>query len=111
MCNILAKIVFASLAMYINRQHSYTFQKNILINMRFSIIAVALATAASMVQAAPTSVKRSGAVAQGSAANSPGWGSGNVLNIPIAAPINGCGNSVNWIGGLNNAEGNACVGH
>ncbi|KAF9316438.1 hypothetical protein BG003_001963 [Podila horticola] len=70
-----------------------------------------LAAAAAMVQAAPTSVKRSETVAQGSAANSPGWGSGNVLNIPIAAPINGCGNSVNWIGGLNNAGGNACVGH
>ncbi|KAG0026283.1 hypothetical protein BGZ82_009547 [Podila clonocystis] len=80
------------------------------INMRYSIIAIAL-TATAMVQAAPTSVKRNVAVAQGEAHDSFGWGSGNVLNIPIAAPITGCGNSVNWIGGLNDAEGNACVSH
>ncbi|KAG0089478.1 hypothetical protein BGZ92_004715 [Podila epicladia] len=77
--------------------------------MRFSIIAIALAATA-MVQAAPID-KRSETVAQGAAHNSPGWGSGNVINVPITAPVNACGNSVSWIGGLNNAEGNACVNH
>ncbi|KAG0099287.1 hypothetical protein BGZ93_008326, partial [Podila epicladia] len=77
------------------------------VNMRFSIIAIALAVAA-MVQAAPID-KRSETVAQGAARNSPGWGSGNVVNVPITAPVNACGNSVNWIGLLNPTSGNACA--
>ncbi|KAF9334416.1 hypothetical protein BG006_002173 [Podila minutissima] len=77
--------------------------------MRFSVIAIAL-VATAMVQAAPVD-KRSETVAQGEAHNSPGWGSGNVDNVPIIAPVNACGNSVNWIGALNPATGNACVNH
>ncbi|KAF9316436.1 hypothetical protein BG003_001961 [Podila horticola] len=76
------------------------------LNMRFSIIAIALAAAA-MVQAAPID-KRSDTVAQGSAANSPGWASGNVINVPVTAPTNVCGTSVSWIGLLNPATGNNC---
>ncbi|KAG0026284.1 hypothetical protein BGZ82_009548 [Podila clonocystis] len=77
------------------------------INMRFSIIAIALAAAA-MVQAAPVD-KRNEAAAQGVAQNSPGWGSGNVVNIPLTVPVNACGNAVDWIGVANPAEGNTCV--
>ncbi|KAG0026282.1 hypothetical protein BGZ82_009546 [Podila clonocystis] len=83
---------------------SVTNLKNI--NMRFSVIAIALAAAA-MVQAAPVD-KRNEAAAQGEAHNSPGWGSGNVVNVPVTLPVNACGNSVSWIGLLNPAKGNAC---
>ncbi|MFE3496195.1 chaplin, partial [Streptomyces sp. NPDC059175] len=42
-----------------------------------------------------------GAVATGVAANSPGVLSGNVVQIPVHAPVNACGNSFNVIGMLN----------
>ncbi|MFJ9733612.1 chaplin [Streptomyces sp. NPDC101169] len=47
--------------------------------------------------------------ARGVAVNSPGVLSGNVVQIPVHAPINVCGNTVNVIGALNPALGNACV--
>ncbi|MEU0401432.1 chaplin [Streptomyces sp. NPDC006197] len=47
--------------------------------------------------------------ATGVAAGSPGFLSGNVVQIPIHAPINVCGNSVNIIGLLNPAAGNTCI--
>ncbi|KAF9316440.1 hypothetical protein BG003_001965 [Podila horticola] len=75
--------------------------------MRFSILTIALISTA-MVQAAPVD-KRSETVAQGEAHNSPGWGSGNVVNIPLTAPINACGNTVNWIGVANPTDGNGCA--
>ncbi|MEV0125501.1 chaplin [Streptomyces sp. NPDC050703] len=50
-----------------------------------------------------------GAEADGVATNSPGVGSGNVLQVPIHIPVNLCGNTVTVIGGLNPAFGNACV--
>ena len=46
--------------------------------------------------------------ANGVAANSPGFLSGNLIQIPIHVPINLCGNSVNVIGALNPAFGNHC---
>ncbi|KAF9334417.1 hypothetical protein BG006_002174 [Podila minutissima] len=76
--------------------------------MRVSIIAIALAAAA-LVHAPPTLIKRSDAAAADVAENSPGWGSGNVINVPIIAPINVCGNSISWIGLLNPAKGNRCA--
>ncbi|MEU3609974.1 chaplin [Streptomyces sp. NPDC035033] len=45
----------------------------------------------------------------GAAVGSPGVLSGNVVQIPIHAPINLCGNSINVIGVLNPAAGNVCV--
>ncbi|WP_199548826.1 chaplin [Streptomyces sp. N35] len=50
-----------------------------------------------------------GATAEGSAKDSPGVGSGNVIQLPIDVPVNACGNSVT-IGGLGNGtEGNDCT--
>lgn len=46
--------------------------------------------------------------AQGSAAGSPGVLSGNTVQVPVHVPVNVCGNTVNVIGLLNPAAGNAC---
>ncbi|CAL9282883.1 chaplin [Streptomyces sp. SudanB182_2057] len=50
-----------------------------------------------------------GASAVGVAANSPGVLSGNVVQVPINLQANVCGNSINIIGLLNPAFGNACA--
>ncbi|MEY9847684.1 hypothetical protein ABH940_004779, partial [Streptacidiphilus sp. BW17] len=34
---------------------------------------------------------------------------GNLVQVPVHIPINLCGNSINVIGALNPAFGNACV--
>ncbi|MEU1469748.1 chaplin [Streptomyces sp. NPDC005761] len=47
--------------------------------------------------------------ASGGASNSPGVLSGNSVQIPIEVPVNVCGNSVNVVGLLNPAAGNACA--
>ncbi|WP_351232138.1 chaplin [Streptomyces sp. NPDC002133] len=50
-----------------------------------------------------------GAWAVGTATGSPGLLSGNVVQAPVDIPVNVCGNTVNVIGVLNPAAGNACV--
>ncbi|MET9685837.1 chaplin [Streptomyces coeruleorubidus] len=45
----------------------------------------------------------------GIASNSPGFLSGNVVQIPIDVNANVCGNSINVIGLLNPAVGNECT--
>jgi small secreted domain DUF320 len=47
--------------------------------------------------------------AEGSAVNSPGILSGNVIQIPVHVPINACGNTVNVLALLNPAAGNSCA--
>ncbi|MET7388909.1 chaplin [Streptomyces sp. NPDC005385] len=47
--------------------------------------------------------------AEGAAVNSPGVASGNVAQLPIHVPVNVVGNSINVIGLLNPAFGNAGV--
>ncbi|MET8772533.1 chaplin [Streptomyces sp. NPDC004658] len=47
--------------------------------------------------------------AQGGAAHSPGFLSGNVVQIPVHVPINVCGNTVDIIGLLNPALANHCT--
>ncbi|MFF8842661.1 chaplin [Streptomyces sp. NPDC015127] len=47
--------------------------------------------------------------AEGWAVGSPGVLSGNLVQIPIHAQVNACGNTVSVIGLLNPAAGNACV--
>lgn len=47
--------------------------------------------------------------AQAAAAYSPGVLSGNVLHVPVHAPVNVCGNTVDVIGLLNPAFGNECT--
>ncbi|MFE3516461.1 chaplin [Streptomyces sp. NPDC059166] len=49
------------------------------------------------------------AAADGVAANSPGVGSGNAVQVPVHVPVNLCGNTVNVIGLLNPAFGNKCA--
>lgn len=47
-----------------------------------------------------------GAYAGGSAVNSPGVVSGNLVQVPVHVPVNVVGNTVNVIGALNPAFGN-----
>ncbi|MET9121689.1 MULTISPECIES: chaplin [unclassified Streptomyces] len=49
--------------------------------------------------------------AEGAAIGSPGVLSGNVIQVPVHIPVNVCGNSIDVIGLLNPAFGNACVNH
>lgn len=49
-----------------------------------------------------------GAYAEGTAKNSPGVLSGNVLQVPVDVPVNACGNSLNVVGLLNPTVGNKC---
>lgn len=46
--------------------------------------------------------------AEGAAADSPGVLSGNVIQIPLHAPLNTCGNTVDVIALLNPAFGSVC---
>lgn len=50
-----------------------------------------------------------GATVQGTAQGSPGVLSGNSLSVPIEAPVNVCGNSVDVAALLNSASGNSCA--
>ncbi|MEV1045520.1 chaplin [Streptomyces sp. NPDC049916] len=70
------------------------------------VAAVAAGTLMAMGAAAPA-MADSGAEAV--AAHSPGVLSGNILQVPVNIPINLCGNTVNVIGLLNPAFGNACI--
>ncbi|KAF9295572.1 hypothetical protein BGZ74_010759 [Mortierella antarctica] len=74
--------------------------------MRFFVLAIALTTAA-MVQASPVDT-RSETVAQGEVRNSPGVLTGNTVKVPVVAPINACGNSIDLIGLINGARSNVC---
>ncbi|MGW0087302.1 chaplin family protein [Streptomyces sp. NPDC003393] len=47
--------------------------------------------------------------ASGSASNSPGALSGNVVQVPVHVPVNVCGNTVDVIALLNPAFGNTCT--
>jgi hypothetical protein len=49
--------------------------------------------------------------AHGAAIGSPGFLSGNVVQVPVHIPVNVCGNSVNVIALLNHAFGNVCVNY
>ncbi|MFI2640220.1 chaplin [Streptomyces sp. NPDC018610] len=67
---------------------------------------IALGTGAVVLGGAGLAAANSGAEAV--AANSPGVASGNVVQVPVHAPINVCGNTVNVVGALNPAIGNFC---
>ncbi|MFJ6000073.1 chaplin, partial [Streptomyces sp. NPDC092370] len=49
-----------------------------------------------------------GSYAGGHATDSPGVGSGNLVQAPVHVPVNVCGNSVDVIGVLNRSVGNSC---
>jgi predicted RNA-binding protein with TRAM domain len=52
-----------------------------------------------------------GAQASGYTSDSPGVASGNTVQVPVYAPVNACGNSVDVVGVLNPAAGNSCGNH
>ncbi|MEU3250147.1 chaplin [Streptomyces sp. NPDC006997] len=68
---------------------------------------VALGTSAMVLGGAGLSMADAGGEAV--AAHSPGVLSGNVVQVPLHIPINLCGNTIDVIGLLNPAFGNACV--
>ncbi|MCX4632219.1 chaplin [Streptomyces sp. NBC_00354] len=71
--------------------------------------AVAVAASAAAVLAGGAGMAAADATAEGAAVGSPGVLSGNVVQVPVHIPINVCGNSVNIVGLLNPAFGNACI--
>ncbi|NGN66918.1 chaplin [Streptomyces sp. A7024] len=73
---------------------------------RKSLITVA---AAGGVLAAASGYATADSGANGRTADSPGIGSGNLVQVPVNIPVNVCGNTVNVGGLLNPAEGNSCV--
>ncbi|MEU0898198.1 chaplin [Streptomyces massasporeus] len=72
---------------------------------RNGVIAVAAASGAMAV----TVPAYAGSGADGATAGSPGVVSGNTVQLPVHAPVNVCGNTVNVVGLLNPAVGNSCA--
>ncbi|MFB8208870.1 MULTISPECIES: chaplin [unclassified Streptomyces] len=70
------------------------------------IAAVAAGTLMAMGAAAPAFADSG---AEGAAVGSPGVISGNTIQVPVHIPVNVCGNTIDVIGLLNPAFGNACV--
>lgn len=71
------------------------------------VVAAAAATGGLVLAGAGMAVADSGA--QGAAVHSPGVLSGNVVQVPVHVPVNVCGNTVDVVGVLNPAMGNACA--
>ncbi|MBC9725841.1 chaplin ChpH [Streptomyces sp. TRM68367] len=71
------------------------------------VVAAAAATGGLVLAGAGMAVAHAGT--QGAAVHSPGVLSGNVVQAPIHAPVNVCGNTVSVIGLLNPAFGNTCI--
>jgi hypothetical protein len=69
---------------------------------------LALTTVAAAAVAGTAGIAAADSGAQGVAAHSPCFLSGNVVQVPIHIPINVCGNTVNGIAALNPAFGNKC---
>lgn len=67
--------------------------------------------AATGVIAAASGYAHADSGAAGAAGGSPGVLSGNTVQVPVHAPVNICGNTVNVVGLLNPAVGNTCVQH
>ena len=71
------------------------------------VVAAAAATGGLVLAGAGLAVADAGA--QGAAVGSPGVLSGNVVQAPVSAPVNFCGNTISVIGLLNPAFGNTCI--
>jgi hypothetical protein len=69
---------------------------------------LAVTAAAAGLVAAAAGMATASSTANGTATNSPGFLSGNLIQVPIHIPVNVCGNTVNVIGALNPAFGNHC---
>jgi hypothetical protein len=70
------------------------------------VVAVAAATGGLVMAGASMAVAQG---ADGSAVGSPGAVSGNNIQVPVAIPIELCGNTVNAIALMNPAYGNTCL--
>ncbi|MFF4900045.1 chaplin [Streptomyces sp. NPDC001068] len=77
--------------------------------MRIRALAVTGAIAATLALGTTAAYADNGADATGTASNSPGVLSGNVIEVPVDVPVNVCGDSIDVIGLLNPAAGNACT--
>ncbi|GAA2974265.1 chaplin [Streptomyces sp. NPDC008163] len=75
--------------------------------MKYTKIAAVAAGTLMAVGAAAPAFADSGA--EGAAVASPGVISGNTIQVPVHIPVNVCGNTIDVIGLLNPAFGNACV--
>ncbi|MFB7598144.1 chaplin [Streptomyces sp. NPDC056160] len=75
--------------------------------MRIRMTAAAVLAGAALMTCAGTAAADAGA--EGVAANSPGVLSGDVIEVPINLGLNLCGDSIDVIGLLNPASGNACA--
>ncbi|ARH90573.1 MULTISPECIES: chaplin [Streptomyces] len=64
------------------------------------------ATGLALSAAAGSAFATGGAQAAGGATNSPGVGSGNLVQAPVHVPVNVNGDTVNVVGVLNSAFGN-----
>lgn len=71
------------------------------------VVATAAATGSLVLAGAGMAVADSGA--HGAAVKSPGFLSGNVVQVPVHVPVNVCGNTVNVIALLNPTFGNTCI--
>ncbi|MFF9865643.1 chaplin ChpH [Streptomyces sp. NPDC013953] len=71
------------------------------------VVAVAAATGGLVLAGAGMAVADAGA--QGAAVGSPGFISGNVVQVPVHIPVNVCGNTISSAGLLNPAFGNVCI--
>ncbi|MFE9098370.1 chaplin [Streptomyces sp. NPDC007264] len=49
--------------------------------------------------------------ADAAATGSPGVLSGNIIQVPLAIPVNACGNTASLVGLLNPAYGNGCANY
>ncbi|MEU3663411.1 chaplin [Streptomyces sp. NPDC032940] len=76
---------------------------------RNGLFAVAASGALAVTMPAYAAFASDGAVAEGSTAGSPGVVSGNTVQVPVDVPVNVCGNTLNVVGLLNPAVGNACA--
>ncbi|MEV0179431.1 chaplin [Streptomyces sp. NPDC050625] len=68
-----------------------------------------LTTAAAAAVAGGAGIAAADSGAQGTASNSPGVLSGNVIQVPVHVPVNVCGNTVDVAALLNPSFGNACT--
>ncbi|MBB4894965.1 small neutral amino acid transporter SnatA (MarC family) [Streptomyces olivoverticillatus] len=71
------------------------------------VVAVSAATGGLVLAGAGLAAASSGA--QGAAVGSPGVVSGNVIQVPVAVPVNVCGNTIDVVGLLNPTFGNTCI--
>lgn len=76
-------------------------------SIRKTLVATSCAAIAVLGTAGTASASGTGAI--GGATGSPGILSGNVIQIPLAFPINACGSDISVLAALTGAAGNGCV--